>query len=73
MLYFLTILMVVLVAYGITLQVLLYPNSSLNFNLIKGVFKKPYWQLYGELFLEELQGKNDVQLEKKFPNSGARL
>lgn len=57
MAYFIIILMVFVTAYGVTLQVILYPNSPLQFSLIDDIFKKAYFQIYGELFLDELEGQ----------------
>ncbi len=54
--YFIIILMVFVMAYGIALQAILYPNSALNLSLIGDIFKKAYFQIYGELFLDELEG-----------------
>ncbi|KAI0235846.1 hypothetical protein LSAT2_013619 [Lamellibrachia satsuma] len=56
--YFIIILMVFVTAYGIALQAILYPNSELKFSLIGDIFKKAYFQIYGELFLDELEGDN---------------
>jgi len=33
---------------------MLYPNESDVWTAIVGIFYKPYWQVYGELFLEEI-------------------
>ena len=49
-------MMVFVVAYGVALQAILYPNSPFDFKLISSIFKKAYFQIYGELFLEELEG-----------------
>ena len=57
MLFFILILLVFVVAYGIALQAMLYPNSDFGIALIEDVFKKAYWQIYGELFLEEIEGE----------------
>ena len=48
--------MVFIVAYGLAAHIILYPNSELEWSLIKDVLRKPYWQMYGELFLEEIEG-----------------
>ena len=48
--------MVFVTAYGIALQAILYPNSELKFSLIGDIFKKAYFQIYGELFLDEVDG-----------------
>ena len=55
--FFIAILLVVLLAYGVASQALLYPNSEATWYLLKDIVYKPYWQMYGELFLDELEGK----------------
>jgi len=47
-------MIVFLVAYGVTSQALLYPNENRVGQAIAGIFYKPYWQLFGDLFLNEL-------------------
>ena len=51
------ILVIFIVAYGVASQALRYPNSEPSWSLLKDVVYKPYWQMYGELFLEELEGR----------------
>ncbi|KAK6185074.1 hypothetical protein SNE40_007394 [Patella caerulea] len=49
------VLFVFLLAYGVASQGLLFKaRHSSNFNIVDIVYY-PYWQLYGELFLEEIQ------------------
>jgi len=48
------ILAAFLVAYGVSSQASLYPNENRTGVAIAGIFYKPYWQLYGDLFLEEI-------------------
>ncbi len=55
--FFVVILMVFIIAYGVASQVILYPNSEFGWELLRDVLKKPYWQMYGELFLEEIEGE----------------
>ena len=50
--------MVFILAYGMASQSILYPNEKLDIYLVRDVLRKPYWQMYGELFLEELEGEN---------------
>ena len=57
LMFFVAILVVFVLAYGVASQALRYPNSPLSFTLLKDVVYKPYWQMYGELFLDELEGK----------------
>ena len=55
--FFIAILLTVILAYGVAVQALRFPNSTPSFSLLKDVLYKPYWHIYGELFLEELEGK----------------
>ncbi|XP_072021882.1 transient receptor potential cation channel subfamily M member-like 2 [Amphiura filiformis] len=54
--FFVCILFVFLIAYGITLQAILYPTITDIQGLIYGVLYRPYFQIYGELFLDEIRG-----------------
>nr|XP_006823627.1 PREDICTED: transient receptor potential cation channel subfamily M member 3-like [Saccoglossus kowalevskii] len=46
-------------AFGVACEALLYPNHEPSLMLIPKVIYKPYWQMYGELFLEEIEGRLD--------------
>ncbi|XP_076815902.1 transient receptor potential cation channel subfamily M member-like 2 isoform X1 [Clavelina lepadiformis] len=52
--FFVFILIVFLLAYGVASQSLLYPNESDVGTVFTGILSKPYWQIYGELFLPEI-------------------
>ena len=56
LLFFISILIVFILAYGVVAQALRYPNSKADWVLLKDVVYMPYWQMYGELFLEDLEG-----------------
>lgn len=56
--FFMIILIVFIAAFGLASQAILYPNSELSLGLLKEIFRKSYWQLYGELFLDEMEGMN---------------
>uniref|UniRef100_H2ZBY9 TRPM SLOG domain-containing protein n=1 Tax=Ciona savignyi TaxID=51511 RepID=H2ZBY9_CIOSA len=66
MLFFLFILIVFLVSYGVASQALLYPNETDVGKAIQGVLSKPYWQIYGELFLSEIHFDPGNLLAKAF-------
>ena len=55
-LFFLLILVVFLLAFGITAQALLYPNAEPNWEVLKNVVYQPYFDIYGPVNLDELQG-----------------
>ncbi|KAL8615582.1 hypothetical protein ACOMHN_016159 [Nucella lapillus] len=52
---FIVVLVVFLLAYGVCSQGLLYKKREPSFQVIKDIIQFPYWQLYGEIFLEEIQ------------------
>lgn len=55
--FFIAILLVVIFAYGVASQALRFPNSPAEWSVLKGVVYLPYWQMYGELFLEDVEGE----------------
>lgn len=55
--FFLVILVVVIFAYGVATQALRYPNDTVEWTLLKDVVYLPYWQMYGELMLDQVEGK----------------
>ncbi|XP_022086912.1 transient receptor potential cation channel subfamily M member 3-like isoform X2 [Acanthaster planci] len=50
LLYFMLILLVFLVSYGVARQAILYPRSEWEWKILADIFLIPYWQVYGELF-----------------------
>lgn len=50
MLYFLLIMVIFLLAYGVAQQAILYPNETASWSMVSRVFFRPYFQVYGELF-----------------------
>ena len=51
---FLSILFIFLISYGVASQALLYPDQTFSAEAIKNIFYMPYFQVYGELFLEDI-------------------
>ena len=51
------ILMVFIGAYAIASEAILYPETELSWKLLYHLPRKAYWQIYGELFLEEIEGE----------------
>ena len=45
-------MVVFLLAYGVAQQAILYPNQPASWSVVSGVFFRPYFQVYGELFVE---------------------
>lgn len=56
LMYFVIILMVFVVSYAIAAYAVIYPDSKLDLDLVFSVLRLGYWNLYGELLLEDLEG-----------------
>ncbi|KAL3837308.1 hypothetical protein ACJMK2_022674, partial [Sinanodonta woodiana] len=66
---FFVILLIFIVAYAIPSHAILYPNMEISFNLLRVIFRRPYWNIYGELMLDEIEGTNDcTHIEELFQN-----
>ncbi|VDI38412.1 Hypothetical predicted protein [Mytilus galloprovincialis] len=55
--FFVLIFAVFLFGFGVIYQATMFPNSEPGFQLFKDIVYMPYWQLYGELFLDNIAGK----------------
>ncbi|KAH3857080.1 hypothetical protein DPMN_099679 [Dreissena polymorpha] len=53
---FVRVFLIFLLSFGIMYTANLYPNSRPSLQLLKRIFYVPYWQIYGENFLEILEG-----------------
>ena len=51
--YFLLVMVVFLMAYGVAQQGILFPQHEASWEIITKVFFRPYFQIYGELFIED--------------------
>ena len=61
LLHFMIILATVLIGYGVALQAIMSPESSLNGALLNSVLHIPYIQIFGELSIDEiLSSANDT-------------
>ncbi|KAI0235113.1 Transient receptor potential cation channel subfamily M member 1 [Lamellibrachia satsuma] len=56
---FLLVLAVFIMSYGVASRALLFPKSELSWALLRDIVYLPYWQLYGELQLEEIEDDDD--------------
>ncbi|RDD41213.1 Transient receptor potential cation channel subfamily M member 3 [Trichoplax sp. H2] len=55
---FLLLLAIFIIAYGVASQAILYPNSPWDWNLLRQIFYMPFFQLFGELFVDQIQGRD---------------
>ncbi|XP_064594682.1 transient receptor potential cation channel subfamily M member-like 2 isoform X2 [Liolophura sinensis] len=63
LMYFVVILLVIIVGYGVASQAILYPNTELEPAIIINVLRKAYWQMFGELFLEDIEGQDQCTFD----------
>ncbi|KAG6456155.1 hypothetical protein O3G_MSEX009591 [Manduca sexta] len=54
MIYFVVLLLVVLMSFGVARQAILYPEQEASWYLIRDVFYQPYFMLYGEVFASDI-------------------
>ncbi|CAL1536039.1 unnamed protein product, partial [Lymnaea stagnalis] len=55
--WFVVILLVFVVSYAIASEAVLHPNSEPSWALLFYLPRKAYWHIYGELFLDEIEGR----------------
>ena len=53
MIQFFVILSVFLLSFGIAFQCILEPGEKPSWNLLVDLLWRPYWQMYGELFIDD--------------------
>lgn len=54
MIYFVVLLLVVLLSFGVSRQAILHSEREASWLLIKDVFYQPYFMLYGEVFADDI-------------------
>jgi transient receptor potential cation channel subfamily M protein 2 len=54
---FMCILFVFVAGFGIAYHANLFPNAPADWAILRNVFYYPYFQMYGELFLDVIQGE----------------
>ena len=63
MIYFVVLLLVVLMAFGVCRQGILFPNEEADLILVRHIFYQPYFMLYGEVFAPEIDPPCDDKCE----------
>ncbi len=64
MIYFVVLLLVVLMAFGVCRQSILFPNEEPDMMLIRHIFYQPYFMLYGEVFAPDIDPPCDESCEE---------
>lgn len=54
MIYYITLMLVVLMSYGVFRQSVLFPHEEFSWFLVRDIFFKPYFMIYGELFAGDI-------------------
>lgn len=57
MMYFVIIMLVVLMSFGVARQSILFPNEEPSWKLARNIFYMPYWMIYGEVFADQIDRK----------------
>uniref|UniRef100_A0A3P9MZ21 Ion transport domain-containing protein n=1 Tax=Poecilia reticulata TaxID=8081 RepID=A0A3P9MZ21_POERE len=60
MLYFVVIMLVVLMSFGVARQAILHPDEEPTWRLARNIFYMPYWMIYGEVFADSIDRKTSV-------------
>ncbi|XP_030829332.1 transient receptor potential cation channel subfamily M member-like 2 isoform X2 [Strongylocentrotus purpuratus] len=58
LMFFVAILAVFLIGYGIASQAILFPNETDVSVIMRGILMRSYFQIFGELFLEVIEGSD---------------
>ncbi|XP_045070300.1 transient receptor potential cation channel subfamily M member 1-like isoform X2 [Coregonus clupeaformis] len=62
MLYFVVIMLVVLMSFGVARQAILHPDEIPTWRLARNIFYMPYWMIYGEVFADSIDRKSDINI-----------
>ncbi|XP_077907426.1 transient receptor potential cation channel subfamily M member 1 isoform X3 [Ictidomys tridecemlineatus] len=62
MLYFVVIMLVVLMSFGVARQAILHPEEKPSWKLARNIFYMPYWMIYGEVFADQIDRKNRIHI-----------
>ena len=63
---FISILLVWVISYGVAVQALLFPFEEASWDLIIKIVEVPYWQIHGQIFLEQLSGTHSGHIYSAF-------
>ncbi|MFH4977286.1 hypothetical protein AB6A40_003995 [Gnathostoma spinigerum] len=59
MIYIVVLLVVALLAFGLARQSITYPDEDWHWMLVRNIFYKPYFMLYGEVYADEIDACGD--------------
>lgn len=73
MMYFVVIMLVVLMSFGVARQAILHPDEEPTWRLARNIFYMPYWMIYGEVFADSIDRKTRIHSKILFPDSGQMI
>uniref|UniRef100_A0A8C3VEE9 Transient receptor potential cation channel subfamily M member 1 n=1 Tax=Catharus ustulatus TaxID=91951 RepID=A0A8C3VEE9_CATUS len=76
MLYFVVIMLVVLMSFGVARQAILHPDEEPSWRLARNIFYMPYWMIYGEVFADQIDRKSRIHTpcgDNLYDDDGKRL
>ncbi|XP_053725625.1 transient receptor potential cation channel subfamily M member 3 isoform X2 [Synchiropus splendidus] len=65
MMYFVIIMLVVLMSFGVARQAILNPNEDPSWMLARNIFFMPYWMIYGEVFADQIDHMHSRRLQQR--------
>ncbi|XP_058491978.1 transient receptor potential cation channel subfamily M member 3 isoform X10 [Solea solea] len=65
MMYFVIIMLVVLMSFGVARQAILNPNEDPSWMLARNIFFMPYWMIYGEVFADQIDHMHSRKLKHR--------
>ena len=57
MIYFIVILLVVLMSFGVSRQAIRFPDQEPHWGLARDIFLMPYFMIYGEVYADDIDRK----------------
>uniref|UniRef100_A0A8C6LYA1 Transient receptor potential cation channel, subfamily M, member 1b n=2 Tax=Nothobranchius furzeri TaxID=105023 RepID=A0A8C6LYA1_NOTFU len=67
MMYFVVIMLVVLMSFGVARQAILHPDEEPTWRLARNIFYMPYWMIYGEVFADSIDRKTRIHSKILLP------
>ena len=71
--YFVVIMLVVLMSFGVARQAILHPDEEPTWRLARNIFYMPYWMIYGEVFADSIDRKTRIHSKILFPDPGQMI
>lgn len=59
---FLVVLAVFVISFGVAFQAILNPNQKPSWSTFADILYRPYWEMFGELFLDDDPGMGEIVL-----------